>query len=90
MIDELSKQWSDLKEKRANLVSKRDTIKGRLDAEKSQLKELVEKIKAKGYDPKKLGSILKEKEDQLKKDVDSFAIAMEKVEDSLNQFNDID
>jgi 2C-methyl-D-erythritol 2,4-cyclodiphosphate synthase len=85
-VEELSQKWSRLKEKRAALVSKQDQIRGRLDAEKEQLKKLIDEIKAKGYDPKNLGAVIQEKEEKLKRDVAEFEARLIDVETKLKSF----
>lgn len=89
-IEELTQRWSSLKEKRAELVSKRDTLKGRLEAEKEQLKKVVDEIKAKGYEPKELANVLKTKEQQLKQDLDEFEANIVAVEAALQKFDNLD
>jgi DNA repair exonuclease SbcCD ATPase subunit len=88
-VEELSKKWEVLKKKRTELVSKRDKIKGRLEAEKEQLKKIVDEIKAMGIEPKDLAKVLKEREEKIQSDLVSFEAAMLDAESKLKKFDEI-
>lgn len=88
-IDSLSKEWSLLKERRAKCISKHDQITGHLESEKKKLKEIVEKIREKGYDPATLGKTLETKKEELEKKVSDLKLHIEEVEEKLSKFNNL-
>ena len=58
-------RFKEVSQKISDLSSKKIRLEERLKAEKAQLEKLLKEVTDKGYDPKKLTEIRKEKEIEL-------------------------
>lgn len=86
-LGQLKARLDDLTERLSKASEKKAGLRGQLEAKKRELLDLVEKIKAAGYDPKKL----KEERDKMAEELDTMMATFEKelveVESALAAFD---
>ena len=84
-MDDLSKRVTKIKEKSEKLHDRKIRLEERLKSEKAALAKVVQEIKEKGYDPKKLKKTAEEKKKELEEIVDKVNSALDKAEEVLNE-----
>lgn len=85
-MDDIQK-FTELKTAVADISNKKIRLEERFNNEKDRLEKLVAQITAKGYDPKKLSDIRKQKEDELKALIEDLQT---KIQETKNQLNTIE
>jgi uncharacterized protein (UPF0335 family) len=78
-------QFRNLNEQLKTLSEKKIRLEEQYKAKKEALTNLIVEIKAKGYDPKKLGEVIKEKEKELNNSIEEFKKELEKVSAELTE-----
>lgn len=71
-MDDKIEKYQELQKKASDLKTKKIQLETEYNSKKNNLKELVQEVKDLGYDPNKLGQIIKEKEEELSKQIDTF------------------
>ena len=89
-MDDLSKRVTKIKEKSDKLNERKIRLEERLKSEKASLAKVVQEIKDKGYDPKKLKKTAEEKEKELREVVDKISTALDKAEEALDEIESKD
>jgi len=64
-MSELTDQILKLRGQSKTLTTRRATLVGQIDASKDRLRQIIDEIKAKGYEPTTLGDTIKLEESQL-------------------------
>lgn len=82
-MDDIQK-FNELKTDVANLSTKKIRFEERLKNEKEKLEKLLNQITSKGYDPKKLSEIRKQKEIDLKSLIEKLHNEVSSVREQLN------
>ena len=82
MNDKVEK-FKELQEKASTLRTKKITLEAQYKTKKESLKEIVKEVKAMGYDPSKLGQIIKDKETDLDKQLKTFEEGLTEVSSKL-------
>jgi uncharacterized protein (UPF0335 family) len=83
-MDEI-KKFTDLKATIANLSDKKIRLEERFNNEKQRLENLLAEITSKGYDPKKLSEIRKQKEEELKTLLETLNAKVEETQSKLTE-----
>lgn len=83
-MDDIQK-FTELKTTIANLSDKKIRLEERFNNEKERLEKLLAEITGKGYDPKKLSEIRKQKEEELKTLLDTLNSKVEETQTKLNE-----
>jgi Skp family chaperone for outer membrane proteins len=83
-MDEIQK-FTDLKATIAGLSDKKIRLEERFNNEKERLEKLLAEITSKGYDPKKLSEIRKQKEEELKTLLETLNSKVEETQSKLNE-----
>ena len=79
-----TQRFSELKREIEDLSGKKIRIEERFENEKKSLEKLLAEISSKGYDPKNLSEIKKQKEEQLKKSMEELEIKVHQAQEQLN------
>lgn len=82
-MDDIQK-FTELKTAIVDISNKKIRLEERFNNEKDRLEKLLTQITAKGYDPKKLSEIRKQKEDELKTMIENL---QEKIQETKTQLN---
>ena len=77
-------KFTELKTAVADISNKKIRLEERFNNEKDRLEKLLAQITAKGYDPKKLSEIRKQKEEELKKMVEDLQTKILETKAQLN------
>jgi uncharacterized protein (UPF0335 family) len=80
-----AERFSAVREKVKTLSDRKIRLEERHKAETLKLETLLKEIVAKGYDPKKLTEIRKEKQDQLAAQLKELEAGVESAEKQLNE-----
>lgn len=65
------------------MAEKKIRLEEQYKSKKQALSDLVKEIRDAGYDPRKLGDVIKEKEESLTKDIQSFEKNLQEVSSKL-------
>jgi len=84
---DLSNKIEEIQKKHQNLHERKIRLQERLRTEEANFKTLIQEIKSKGYDPKKLKQIKEEKEANLEK---LFLEVSEKMKEAENILDEIE
>lgn len=84
MKDQIER-FSELKDKLKILSEKKIRLEEQFKSNKSALTDLVTEVKGAGYDPRKLGEVIKEKEESLKKNIGDFEQDLQEVSRQLTE-----
>ena len=82
-MNEIQK-FTELKTIIAGLSDKKIRLEERFNNEKDRLEKLLAEITSKGYDPKKLSEIRKQKEEELKTLLETLNTKVEETQTKLN------
>ena len=82
-MDETAR-FKKIKDEISNLSDQKIRLEERFKNEKANLEKLLKEIKDKGYDPKKLSEIRKEKEESLQELLTSMEKSVEETKQKLN------
>lgn len=82
-MEDLQK-FMKLKTDITDISNRKIRLEERFNNEKDRLEKLVAQITAKGYDPKKLSEIRKQKEEELKILIEDLQIKTKEIKDQLN------
>jgi len=82
-MDETAR-FKKIKDEISNLSDQKIRLEERFKNEKTNLEKLLKEIKDKGYDPKKLSEIRKEKEKSLQELLTSMEKSVEETKQKLN------
>lgn len=77
--------FKSLQEKADKLKSKKIALEERQKTKKEDLKKVVKEVKAMGYEPNKLGQVIKEKEAALEKEIETFEKDLTEVSEKLSE-----
>ena len=75
----------ELNEDLKTLTEKKIRLEEQFNSKKKDLTDLVQEIKEAGYDPRKLGEIIKGKEEDLQKSIGTFEKDLQKVSEQLTE-----
>lgn len=78
-------QFKELNEDLKTLTEKKIRLEEQFNSKKKDLTDLVQEIKEAGYDPRKIGEVIKEKEEGLQKTIDTFKKDLQKVSEQLTE-----
>jgi uncharacterized protein (UPF0335 family) len=78
-------QFRNLNEQLKTLSEKKIRLEEQYKAKKEALTNLIVEIKGKGYDPKKLGEVIKQKEKELNNSIEEFKKELEEVSAELTE-----
>lgn len=81
-------KFIELEEKLENVKTRKIRLEEQYKNKSQSLREVVDKIKKYGYDPKDLKNVIAKKEEDLKKQIKEFEDKLEKVSDQLSQIED--
>lgn len=84
MKDQIER-FRELNDKLKGLSEKKIRLEEQYKSKKEALTNLVKEIKDAGYDPKNLGTVIKEKEESLKTAISSFEGELQKVSEQLSE-----
>lgn len=82
MKDQIER-FRELSDKLKGLSEKKIRLEEQFKTKKQALSDLVNEIKAAGYDPRNLGEIIKEKEESLKVAISTFEGELQTVSNQL-------
>jgi uncharacterized protein (UPF0335 family) len=82
MKDQIER-FKELNDKLKNLSEKKIRLEEQFRSRKQALSDLIKEIKAEGYDPTKLGEVIKEKEELLKSAIGAFEQELQTVSTQL-------
>jgi len=85
-IEALQNKLGDLTKRLTKVTEKKAGLRGQLEAKKQELVDLIEEIKAAGYDPKKLKEERDKKAAELQTMMASFEKELAEVEEALASF----
>lgn len=90
-MSELTDKILKLRNQSKVLATRRATLVGQIDASKDRLRQIIEEIKAKGYDPATLGETIKLEESQLssqlatiESELQSASVGLTKIEEAIS------
>lgn len=83
MTEGSAEKLQEIKNRKEALSGRLNRIQGVKDATETALRAVVEEIKAKGYDPKTLNSVVAEKEAQFEADITAYTEALNKAETAI-------
>lgn len=78
-------QFKELNEDLKTLTEKKIRLEEQFNSKKKDLTDLVQEIKEAGYDPRKLGEVIKGKEEDLQKAIGTFEKDLQKVSEQLTE-----
>ncbi len=79
-MSDKAREFQELNEKRSDLITRKIRLEENFKAAKKALSEVVEEIKAAGYDPKTLSSVLEQKEKELEEAKADYESKLSKAE----------
>lgn len=82
MKDQIER-FRELSDKLKGLAEKKIRLEEQYKTKKQALSDLVKEIKDAGYDPRNLGTVIREKEESLTKDISSFENDLQEVSSKL-------
>jgi len=82
MKDQIER-FKELSDTLKGLSEKKIRLEEQYKSKKQALSDLVKEIRDAGYDPRKLGDVIKEKEESLTKDIKSFEENLQEVSSKL-------
>lgn len=85
MMKDQIEHFKELNENLKTLTEKKIRLEEQFNSKKKDLTDLVQEIKEAGYDPRKLGEVIKEKEDNLQKAIGTFEKDLQKVSEQLTE-----
>ena len=82
-MDDKVAKFQKLQKKATSLKEKKIELETQYKTKKESLKDLVKEVKDMGYDPNKLGQIIKQKEEALDEQLESFEKDITEVSNKL-------
>jgi len=81
--------FRELTDKLKNLSEKKIRLEEQFKSKKKNLTDLIQEIRDAGYEPKNLGSIIKEKESALKDAIENFDKELQTVSTQLSEIEGV-
>jgi uncharacterized Fe-S cluster-containing radical SAM superfamily protein len=82
-MDEVQ-EYMTLKKNIADLSDKKIRVEERFKNEKTKLEKIIAEVSAKGYDPKNISEIRKQKQELFKTQVEKLRTQVQETQDKLN------
>ena len=82
-MDEVQ-EFMTLKKNIADLSDKKIRVEERFKNEKARLEKILTEVSAKGYDPKNISEIRKQKQELFKNQVEKLRVQVQETQDKLN------